>query len=312
MARHRSAFTLIELLVVIAIIAILIGLLLPAVQKVRATAARMSCQNNLKQIGLALHNYHSSYEMLPPGSNSSGFTVVALLLPYVEQNNIFNQINFTVAANSASNAGPTGMSIKSLICPSDRTSQLPSGQGGNNYFANYGADPHFFQNRSVASGVFALREPNGGVKLTDITDGTSNTTAFAELRKGDFNNATYSPMDWLNASSAGLPTTIDQAYTICQDIDPTNLSYQWLSAGGEWLNDSATGTAYLHCGPPNSTNCGFPANLTFCVNANSDHANGVNVALCDGSVRFVANAISLPTWRALGTRASGDMLGADW
>jgi prepilin-type N-terminal cleavage/methylation domain-containing protein/prepilin-type processing-associated H-X9-DG protein len=312
MTRQRSAFTLIELLVVIAIIAILIGLLLPAVQKVRAAAARIQCQNNLKQIGTALHNYHSTYGALPPGSNSSGFTVLTLLLPFIEQDNISKQIVFTSPANSAANAGPTGMTIKILLCPADRTSVAPPGQGGNNYFANYGTEPHFFQNRSVANGVFALRESTDGVKLTDILDGTSNTVAFSELRKGDWNNAIYSPQDWLNASSTGAPTTADQAYTLCEGIDPTNLSYQWLSAGGEWLNDNATGTAYIHCSTPNTINCGFPANLRFCVNANSDHTNGVNVALCDGSVRFVSNSISLATWRALGTRAEGDLLGSDW
>jgi len=312
MSRSRSAFTLIELLVVIAIIAILIGLLLPAVQKVREAAARSQCQNNLKQIAIALHDYHSAYGALPPGSNPQGFTVVAQLLPFFEQDNVYKQINFNVAANSPPNAGPRGITIKILLCPSDRTSALPAGQGGNNYFANYGTEPFFFRNRSIANGVFALREPTGGVRLTDITDGTSNTTAFAELRKGDWNNAVYSPQDWLNASRAGAPTTIDEAYALCQSIDPTNLSYQWLSAGGEWLNDNATGTAYIHCGPPNSTNCGFPANLRFCVNANSDHTSGVNVALCDGSVRLVPVSISLPTWRALGTRASGEILGADW
>jgi prepilin-type N-terminal cleavage/methylation domain-containing protein/prepilin-type processing-associated H-X9-DG protein len=312
MVPKRSGFTLIELVVVIAVIAILIGLLIPAVQKVRQAAARTQCQNNLKQIGLALHDYHSAYGTLPPGSNSSGFTAVTLLLPFLEQDNVYKQINFTVPANSPANAGPTGMTIKTLLCPADRTSVLPAGQGGNNYFANYGTEPAFFQNTSVANGVFGLHEPAGRIRLTDITDGTSNTAAFSELRKGDFNNAVYSPPDWLNASSAGAPTTVDQAYALCQGIDPTNLKYQWLSAGGEWLNDNATGTAYIHCGPPNSTNCGFPANLRFCVNANSDHTNGVNVALCDGSVRFVPNSISLTTWRALGTRAAGDLLGADW
>ena len=312
MVRQRSAFTLIELLVVIAIIAILIGLLLPAVQKVREAAARLQCQNNLKQIGLGLHNYHSSYGALPSGSNPTGFTVVTQLLPYLEQGNIYNQVNLAVPATSPANAAPTGMTIKILLCPSDRTGQTPPGQGGNNYFANYGTQPKFFQNSSIANGVFALRESSGGVRLTDITDGTSTTAAFSELRKGDFNNAKYSPQDWLNASSLGMPTTVDQAYSLCQSIDTTNLGYQWLSSGGEWLNDNATGTAYLHCGPPNSTNCGFPANLTFCVNANSDHVNGVNVVLCDGSVRFVTSSISVPTWRALGTRALGDLMGSDW
>jgi prepilin-type N-terminal cleavage/methylation domain-containing protein/prepilin-type processing-associated H-X9-DG protein len=311
--RKRSGFTLIELLVVIAIIAILIGLLLPAVQKVREAAARIKCANNLKQIGVALHNYHSSYGSFPPGSNPSGFTVVCLLLPFMEQDNLYNEVNFTVSATNAANATPTGTSVKILLCPSDRTSVVPAGGGGNNYFANYGTEPFFFQNRSVANGVFALREPGGsGVRLTDITDGTSNTAAFCELRKGDYNNAVYSPMDWLNVSSAGLPTTVDQAYSICQGITPSNLAYQWFSAGGEWLNDSNTGTAYIHCGPPNSTNCAYPGNLRFCINANSDHTNGVNLLLCDGSVRFVTNGISLTTWRALGTRAGGEVLGSDF
>ena len=309
LSRRRSAFTLIELLVVIAIIAILIGLLVPAVQKVREAAARIQCQNNLKQIGIGLHNYHSAYQTLPPGSNASGFTVVALILPYLEQDNISKQINFAAPANSAANAGPTGMSIKTLICPSDPITVLPSGMGGNNYFANYGTDIHFFQNSSIANGAFALRDR--GLTLLAITDGTSNTAAFSELAKGDFNNAGYSKADWLNVSSAGLPSTADQAFSICQGINPTNLAYQWFSAGGEWLNDNATGTAYTHVGLPNTTNCAFPANLTFAINANSYHANGVNLLLCDGSVRFIPNSISLTSWRALGTRANGEVFNID-
>jgi prepilin-type N-terminal cleavage/methylation domain-containing protein len=310
--RRRSGFTLIELLVVIAIIAILIGLLVPAVQKVREAAARLQCENNLKQIGLALHDYHDTYKKLPPGSNTSGFTVVALLLPYIEQGNVYNQINFSVSATNAANAGPTGITIPILLCPSDPTNVMPAGQGGNNYFANYGTNPNFFQPHNVANGVFGLRDTSG-VRLTDITDGTSSTVAFSELRKGDWNNAQYSPQDWLNASSAGLPTSIDQALSLCQGIDPTSLTYQWLSAGGEWLNDSNTGTAYLHCGTPNTVpNCGFPANLTFCVNASSAHIGGVNAVLCDGSVRFVGNSISLATWRAVGIRAGGEVVGNDW
>jgi len=305
---RKSGFTLIELLVVIAIIAILIGLLLPAVQKVREAAARMKCSNNLKQLGIGLHNYHSSYGNLPPGSDPMGYTVVSLLLPHIEQQNICNQMNMSMPANSAANAGPTGMSIPILLCPSDPITNLPAGQGGNNYFANYGTEPQFFQNTSIANGVFGLREPTGkGVTLMAITDGTSNTAAFAELLKGDFNNATYNRADWLNASSLGMPTTADQANNLCMSVDTTNLSYQWFSAGGEWLNDNATGTAYTHVGLPNTRSCGFPANLRFSVNASSAHTNGVNVLLCDGSVKFVNNSIDLPTWRALGTRAGGEV-----
>ncbi len=312
MTRSRTAFTLIELLVVIAIIAILIGLLLPAVQKVREAANRMSCQNNLKQIGVALHNYHSTFQMFPPGSNLSEFTVVTLLLPFMEQQNLYNLINFNASPDDPLNAVPYGSRVKMLICPSDAFSvdQVPPGMGGNNYFANYGTNINFFQNSQVANGPFALVDR--GVSISGITDGTSNTAAFSELKKGDFNNAMYSPADWLNASSVGLPTTADQAYSICQTVNVQNLSLQCFSAGGEWLSDDSTGTAYTHVVPPNTTNCCWLANLTFAVTASSYHTNGVNLLLCDGSVRWVTNSVSLVTWRTLGTRNGGEIVGSDF
>jgi prepilin-type N-terminal cleavage/methylation domain-containing protein len=308
---RRSAFTLIELLVVIAIIAVLMGLLLPAVQKVREAASRLSCQNNLKQIGLGLHNYHSTYQTLPPGSNSAGFTVVALLLPFVEQNNVYQLINFNGSPDDpVANGVPYGTPIKMLICPSDPFSTLPPGMGGNNYFANYGDNINFFGNQTVANGTFALRD--NGIPLLKITDGTSNTAAFSELLKGDFNNAVYSKADWINLSSVGLPTTADQAYSICQSANPQNLSYQCFSSGGEWLSDDSTGTAYTHVVPPNTTNCVWLANLTFAITASSAHPGGVNLLVCDGSVHFVQNSISLTTWRALGTRSGGEVIGSDF
>jgi prepilin-type N-terminal cleavage/methylation domain-containing protein/prepilin-type processing-associated H-X9-DG protein len=316
-AMRRSAFTLIELLVVIAIIAILIALLVPAVQKVRESASRATCLNNLKQIGLGCHNYHDTKKAFPPGSNPSGFTVIALLLPYIEQTGVYQQINFNVSATNAANAAATAITIPLLWCPSDGIQGAPAGQGGNNYFANYGTNVNFFQPHigstigQNANGVFGLRDTKG-VRITDIKDGSSNTACFSELQKGDFNNALYSPQDWLNATSLGTPTTVDQAMNYCQSLNVTNLTYQWLSGGPEWLNDNHNGTAYLHCNTPNTNNCGFPGNLTFCVNANSNHTGGVNLLLCDGSVHFVDNSITLATWRALGTIAGQDVVGSDF
>src|SRR5215469_16448918 len=142
MSPARNAFTLIELLVVIAIIAILIGLLLPAVQKVREAAARIQCQNNLKQLGLALHSYHDALGSFPAGRDPwpKPFSAQAHLLPFVEQQNLQNLVDFTQPTSTGVNAAAAATPVKLFICPSDPAGGRVPGSafGGNNYAANVG------------------------------------------------------------------------------------------------------------------------------------------------------------------------------
>jgi len=305
---RKTGFTLIELLVVIAIIAILIGLLLPAVQKVREAAARMKCSNNLKQIGLGLHSYHSATGQFPCGGDAQGFSAHAYILPHIEQENIFRTINLTLPPTDPANAGPLAQSIPIFLCPSDPISNAPAGMGGNNYVWNYGSDILFRSNTGSGPFVFLGKF----YRLTDLSDGTSNTAAFCERRKGDFNNATVTrTTDLFNATSAGSPTTPDQAANMCSSFVPTDPTTQFRSDyGSQWLQ-ALHYTMYQHVGLPNSQGCAFPPS-NCSMSANSAHTNGLNVLLCDGSVRFINNAISVSSWRALGTRAVGDLLGGDW
>jgi prepilin-type N-terminal cleavage/methylation domain-containing protein/prepilin-type processing-associated H-X9-DG protein len=136
--RLPKAFTLIELLVVIAIIAILLGLLLPAVHKVREAANRLQCQNNLKQIGIALNSYNTGNKSFPPGADANGFSVHCYLLPYIEQDTLFGQINFAATPTDPSNVVALSWPVKTFLCPSDVTSNLPAGTPGNNYRFNCG------------------------------------------------------------------------------------------------------------------------------------------------------------------------------
>src|SRR5205823_1304658 len=204
--QRRSGFTLIELLVVIAIIAILIGLLVPAVQKVREAAARAQCQNNLKQIGLSMHNYESTFKRFPVGGLSSPIsaggaasnaTALIQLLPYVEQANIYNQADLNQSMQAARNDPLiTTQEVPIFICPSDGSSGKIANYGRSNYMASIGASASTNNTNATTGGAF--HRPAGsttpgnakGFRILEITDGTSNTAAFSEIKRGPMSGTT--------------------------------------------------------------------------------------------------------------------------
>jgi len=315
--QSRRGFTLIELLVVIAIIAVLVGLLVPAVQKVREAANRMSCSNNLKQMGLALHNYHSSEGCLPSGRTAVSLSVHAQLLPHLEQDGIFKLIDFTQAWNTAANANARASVVKTFLCPSDSFNAIPAGWAGNNYRVNQGSgllwglppttagDPN--AGMPAPNGPFFL---NSKMRLTDLTDGTSNTAALSEHRKGDFNNGMSSVSDtfYLGQAKGLYPATPDEAQKIADTLDTKNLLYQGMSdVGAPWIYGYHSTTVYFHVTRPFSNSCMYPPGR-IATAANSNHSGGVNVGLCDGSVRFVPAAISLAAWRAMGSATGGEVI----
>jgi prepilin-type N-terminal cleavage/methylation domain-containing protein/prepilin-type processing-associated H-X9-DG protein len=320
MSRSRSAFTLIELLVVIAIIAVLIGLLLPAVQKVREAAKRLECQNNLKQIGLALHGYHDALGCFPPSRMSPAGTSLSVhsqILRWLEQDNLCMMMAMNSGYNDAMNADAGGTIVKVFLCPSDGQAPIPFGWAGTNYRANDGTSLVYGYGPSDPNGVNAKMPPPNGAffldsryRVADFTDGTSNTAFFSEHILGDFSNSiatersdTFQPGTY--------PATADDALRDCQNMDFTNLRFQGTSnVGAPWIRGYHSTTIYYHSAPPNTRSCMFPS-LRIMTTANSYHPGGVNVLLVDGSVRFVSQTVNLATWRALGTRNGGEVLTSD-
>lgn len=310
----RTGFTLVELLVVIAIIGILIGLLLPAVQSAREASRRMQCGNNLKQIGLAMHNYESSYRRLPAGRTATGLSFLTALAPHLEQANAAERIDFSVAWNHARNAEARTLAVASFLCPSDPQSKNPVGWAGTNYRANQGSGVLWgLAPQNPSDPNFGMPDPNGPFFLNswlgfrDIIDGLSNTVAFSEHGQGDFSNAISSRTDtfWPQTN----PLTADEAYQQCEAIDPTDLQYQRVSdVGAPWIQGYHSTTIYFHVSPPNKRSCMFPPGR-IATTAKSAHPVGVQVAKCDGSVAFVGNSIDLAIWRAMGTRAGSEIVG---
>jgi len=328
MPQNRRGFTLIELLVVIAIIAVLISLLLPAVQAAREAARRIQCTNNLKQLGLALHNYESAVGMLPgagyfkPGQliPMTSYSVQARLLPFLEQSTLHNELNYNIPFNAQVTVAQVRVGM--LLCPSEIRDEPKVTPTIIHRPINYGIsigtwlvwDPI---TQKWGDGAFGINATN---RLASITDGLSNTIAFAEVK-------TYQPA----LHDGGQPTGVG----VPPPESPNELGTYPGTFDREWSHTEWVSGHILHSGvstgfPPNTVipfvDGGKTYDIDFTasrlgtsdtrqtylvVGSRSYHPGGLNAMMLDGSVRFMKSTVSKATWRALGTRAGGEVISSD-
>jgi len=338
----RRGFTLIELLVVIAIIAVLIALLLPAVQAAREAARRSQCTNNLKQIGLALHNYHQACNSFPMGNSIAiayvgqggttwgTWSAQALMLSYLEQQPLYNAANFSIdcwqGLGATINSTVVNANIAAFICPSDGKSATPFSysNSNNNYYGSMGTTTTPWN--TTSTGIFANYT---AYNITTITDGTSNTIAFSEALVGDQIHWTR----WRDGLGAGSgyvgevydawssPANVMKDLQTCTGMFNTKTNPAGEDKGWRWAIGSPGLTVFNTIVPPSSTtyqwsgcrlDCqGCGVDFAAYVNANSNHPGGANVTMCDGSVRFIKSSIAMNTWWGLGTKEDGEVISSD-
>ncbi len=328
-SKRFSAFTLVELLVVIAIIGVLIALLLPAIQAAREAARRTQCMNNLKQFGLAMHNYQSARKVYPPNvvmsAGAGQWSAHAKLLPYLEGNSTYKDIDFSL--NYSAQVTAQGQYVKStripiLFCPSEANDKpkLDATGAVSNYYINYAANVGvWFTYDSVSGkGGDGAFYPNSRLRPANFTDGLSQTLCMAEVKAfttGYKNAAVASPtMPATPDAVCSLGGTLTTEYTHTEWTDgkmketgftalfPPNTAFS-CAAGGisydvDWVNQNETAT-------PTATT---PATYAV-VTSRSYHRGLMNAVLMDGSVRNIADGIDQRTWQALATRAGGEVSG---
>jgi len=345
--RGHGGFTLIELLVVIAIIAVLIALLLPAVQAAREAGRRAGCANNLKQIGLALHNYISAHGVLPPGrvnghvaGQGNCWGMYAQILPQLEQQAVFNAFNFNLPPDTdptstlaAANVTGAVTFINAFLCPTDSPPGLEVVSNGyyatHNYLVNVGSGYSVVQNPAapladIPNGVFF---ENSKVGPQDMTDGTSNTVAVTETVRSIPNNTfALDPLGGFvitgNNSSSGPPIISDADYAVkCLTGTPPGFQD---TRGVKWHYGAPGHSMYNHRRPPNDRryDCrgGLPHSnrsdplwnqLSLNIAARSKHPGGVYSLFADGHVQFIKNSINVTVWQSVGTRNGGEVVGSD-
>ena len=345
----RRGFTLVELLVVIAVIGVLISLLLPAVQRVRESANRLKCANNLKQLGLALHNYHGDFNCFPPGmvcsvidvadASSTGFT---FLLPYVEQDNLQRAYHMESAWSLQENFSAVGTEIRIFYCPSNRDGgridltpiaaqwgiTLPPFAASCDYAfcrgANGGLSRDWTRIPTQVRGVFNIRNPgrgSSGVRIDDIQDGTSNTFAMGEAAGG---SPLYLARDLANPTVpsinpyTGQTTMIDQSWSAASVSDTAHPWYGSIFAvTAQFGLDPDPRDEPMNRRPATPTvGSGDPSGYNLSGNDyisgfRSAHTGGCNFVFCDGSVHFILADIEPRVYRALSTYAGGEVISAD-
>jgi prepilin-type processing-associated H-X9-DG protein len=340
---------LIELLVVIAIIAVLIALLLPAVQAAREAARRAQCVNNLKQFGLAIHNYHSALDCMPYGEfdMSDGcdqWSGMPGLLPYIEQQVMYNAMNIVVISGSGTACGTyypknttvTYAKLNFLICPSDQD-RLTNSEGHVNYCFNWGSKPYRYSTNP--NGPFVVEASTWKSvgygssigRFTNVTDGLSQTAAMSERVKGIGNGWNLgSSQGQVTAADLNFPTSVVVSVAATSDADIGATMYQqkckavnyravtpgtFGNPGGFWHMGLNGNTAYTHVMTPNTWSCAYGApdnnHPQGAITASSHHPGVVNVVFCDGSVKSIKDSINPQTWWALGSRNGGEVVSAD-